>query len=97
MRAQPDQQRDNEEGMKRQRLLHRHSAVLMNAYAGAAIDEAQLTEAALQQLLQARVLWRSDEDGSLRISHKLRELIAEMIADEQRRQAHADVGAFLQE
>ncbi|HLR17346.1 MAG TPA: hypothetical protein VK099_05680 [Alcanivoracaceae bacterium] len=97
MSAQPYQHRLIEEGMKRLRLLHRHSAVLMNAYAGAAIDEAQLTEAALQQLLQARVLWRSDEDGSLRISHKLRELIAEMIADEQRRQAHADVGAFLQE
>lgn len=86
-----------EEGIKRLRLLHRHSSLLMQLYAGGTVDEGEVAENAIKQLLQARVLWRSDEDGSLRISHKLRELIAEMVADEERRSTHADVASFLQD
>lgn len=83
-------------GVKRLNLLSRYAEQLMHAYGGETIDEDALTSNALSQLLGARVLWRDDEDGRLRISHKLRELIAEMIADEQRRQTHADVAESLE-
>src|SRR5699024_1224310 len=86
-----------EEGIKRLRLLARHSQLLMHVYTGGSINEEQASGSAIEQLLHARVLWRADEDGSLRISHKLRELIAEMVADEERRSTHADVASFLQD
>ncbi|MDN5781160.1 MAG: hypothetical protein L0H23_03900, partial [Luteimonas sp.] len=84
-----------EAGVRRLKLLSLYGRVLMQAYSGGAIDDTDFTDNALRQLLGARVLWRDDEDGRLRISHKLRELIAEMIADEQRRQTHADVAESL--
>lgn len=83
-------------GVQRLNLLSRYGDALMRAYGGDAIDDGDFTDSALRQLLGARVLWRDDEDGHLRISHKLRELIAEMIADEQRRQTHADVAESLE-
>src|SRR5699024_390008 len=82
-------------GVRRLKLLSRSGEVLMRAYSGGAIDDTDFTDWALRQLLGARVLWRDDEDGRRRISHKLRELIAEMIAAEQRRQTHADVAESL--
>lgn len=82
-------------GVRRLNLLSRYGDVLMRAYGGSVIDDSDFSDSALRQLLAARVLWRDDEDGRLRISHKLRELIAEMIADEQRRQTHADVAESL--
>lgn len=82
-------------GARRLKLLARHADALMRAYAGGALAESDFSEGALQELITARVLWHNAEDGHLRLGHKLRELIAEMIADEQRRQTHADVAEAL--
>lgn len=82
-------------GIDQLQLLGRHASSLLQAYSRGQLDEQALPETTVQQLLQARVIWRDDDQGQLRIGHNLRELIAGMIGDEQRRQTHTDVGETL--
>lgn len=82
-------------GAQRLKLLARYANTLMHSYAGAPLSDADFSDAARHELLAARLLWRSEDDGSLRLSHRLRELIAEMIADERRRHTQADVAESL--
>ncbi len=44
----------------------------------------------MRKLLAARVLWRPDEQSGVKLSPKVRDLIAEMLADETRRHVNAD-------
>lgn len=82
-------------GVKRLRLLNQHSEALMRGYAGQPLQDTDFGTRGAEHLLAARVLWRKDEDGSLRISHRLREFIAEMLQDEQRRQTNTDMAELL--
>src|SRR5690625_508966 len=82
-------------GVKRLHLLGRHGEALMRGYAGGRLSDEDFSPRGLEQLLAARVLWRSD-NGDLRISHRLREFLAEMLQDEQRRQINTDMAGLLE-
>lgn len=82
-------------GIKRLRLLNQHSKALMRGYAGLTLHDEDFGPRGVEQLLAARVLWRSDTDGSLRISHRLSEFMAEMLQDEQRRHINTDMAELL--
>ncbi|CAG9295204.1 hypothetical protein [Celerinatantimonas diazotrophica] len=84
-------------GAKRLALLGKHAKVLMQAYLSGAVDESTLTENALKKLVAARILWRPSEDQPLTLRPLVSELIASMVADEQRRQINADVAEKLEQ
>lgn len=84
-------------GAERLALLGKHSKVLMQAYLDGFIDEAALTDKALNSLMAARILWRPDEEQALTLRPLISELIASMVADESRRQVNADVAEKLEQ
>lgn len=83
-------------GQERLALLGKHAAALMQGYVGEEVDPAAFSETALKKLLAARILWRPDDSSGLKLSHRVRDLLAEMLADERRRQVNADVGETLE-
>ena len=84
-------------GAERLALLGKHHKVLMQAYLEGFIDETALTDKALKSLMAARILWRPDEQQSLTLRPLVSELIASMVADENRRQVNADVAEKLEQ
>ncbi len=84
-------------GTERLALLGKHAAVLMQAYLTDEIDESAISEQAIKKLVAARILWRPDEQQGLKLRHAVRDLIAEMLVDESRRQVNADVAETLQQ
>lgn len=83
-------------GVERLALLGKHAEVLMAGYARDEVPLAGLSTTALNRLLAARILWRPDEQGGVKLTPKVRELIAEMLADETRRHVNADVAEPLE-
>ncbi|MCG6657869.1 hypothetical protein HOP52_08885 [Halomonas campisalis] len=83
-------------GAERLALLGKHAEALMAGYTRDEVPLAALSEAALRKLLAARILWRPDEQGGVKLAPKVRELIAEMLADESRRHVNADVAETLE-
>ncbi len=68
----------------------------MQAYTRDDVPLEGLSDGALRKLLAARVLWRPDEQSGVKLSPKVRDLIAEMLADETRRHVNADVAETLE-
>ncbi len=83
-------------GSERLALLGKHSEALMQAYTRDEVPLESLSDSALRKLLAARILWRPDEHSGVKLSPKVRELIAEMLADETRRHVNADVAETLE-
>ena len=83
------------QGIERLKLLGKHSDVLMQNYYGVELDEVAVGARAINQLLDAHILWRPDEESGLKLSDPVREMIVHLIADEQRRKVNADIGDFL--
>ncbi|MCW4152910.1 hypothetical protein OM427_25695 [Halomonas sp. 18H] len=83
-------------GVERLALLGKHAEALMQGYSRDEVPLANLSERALNKLLAARIVWRPDEQGGVKLAPRVRELIAEMLADETRRQVNADVGETLE-
>ncbi|CBV42262.1 hypothetical protein [Halomonas elongata] len=83
-------------GVERLALLGKHAEALMQGYSRDEIPLEALSDTALRRLLAARIVWRPDEQGGVKLAPKVRELIAEMLADETRRQVNADVGETLE-
>lgn len=83
-------------GVERLALLGKHAEALMAGYARDEVPLEGLSTTALNRLLAARILWRPDEQGGVKLSPKVRELIAEMLADETRRHVNADVAETLE-
>ena len=83
------------QGIERLKLLGKYSDVLMQNYYGVALDEVALGARTINQLLDAHILWRPDEESGLKLSDPVREMIVHLIADEQRRKVNADIGDFL--
>lgn len=83
------------QGVERLKLLGKHSDVLMQNYYGAPLDEVAVGSRAINQLLEAHILWRPDESSGLKLSDPVREMIVHLIADEQRRKVNVDIGDFL--
>ncbi|MDI5919250.1 hypothetical protein QLQ86_00390 [Halomonas sp. LR5S13] len=83
-------------GVERLALLGKHAGALMAGYARDEVPLEGLSTTALNRLLAARILWRPDEQGGVKLSPKVRELIAEMLADETRRHVNADVAETLE-
>ncbi|SFX66337.1 hypothetical protein [Marinospirillum alkaliphilum] len=83
-------------GAERLALLGKHAQALMQGYIGEQVDESAFSDAALKKLLAARILWRPDEDSGLKLSHRVRDLIAEMLSDARRRHVNADVAETLE-
>lgn len=83
-------------GVERLALLGRHAEALMQGYANDQVPLEGLSNTALRKLLSARIVWRPDEQGGLKLTPKVRELIAEMVSDEARRHVNADVAEALE-
>lgn len=83
------------QGIDRLKLLGKHSELLMHSYYGAQIDELQVGARAINQLLEANILRRADEESGLKLTSPVRELIVQLIADEERRKVNVEVGDFL--
>ncbi|SHF47136.1 hypothetical protein SAMN02745148_02727 [Modicisalibacter ilicicola DSM 19980] len=83
-------------GVERLALLGKHAEALMAGYARDEVPLEGLSTTALNRLLAARILWRPDEQGGVKLAPKVRELIAEMLADETRRHVNADVAETLE-
>ena len=83
-------------GSERLALLGKHADALMQAYTRDEVPLESLSDSALRKLLAARILWRPDEQSGVKLAPKVRELIAEMLADETRRHVNADVAETLE-
>ena len=83
-------------GAERLALLGKHAEALMAGYVRDEVPLEGLSTTALNRLLSARILWRPDEQAGVKLSPKVRELIAEMLADETRRHVNADVAETLE-
>ncbi|WP_114418505.1 hypothetical protein [Marinospirillum perlucidum] len=83
-------------GVERLALLGKHAEALMQGYLGEEVDPAAFSESALKKLLAARILWQSDDQSGLKLSHRVRDLLAEMLADEKRRHVNAEVAETLE-
>ena len=84
-------------GAERLALLGKHHKALMQGYLDGFVDETVFSEAALKKLIAARILWRPDEQQPLALRPLVSELIASMVADENRRQINADVAEKLEQ
>jgi hypothetical protein len=84
-------------GAERLALLGKHHKALMQGYMDGFVDETVFSEAALKKLIAARILWRPDEQQPLALRPLVSELIASMVADENRRQINADVAEKLEQ
>ncbi|MCF4008703.1 hypothetical protein [Rheinheimera sp. UJ63] len=84
-------------GAERLALLGKHHKALMQGYVDGFIDESAFSEGALKKLIAARILWRPDEQQPLALRPLVSELIASMVADENRRQINADVAEKLEQ
>ncbi|MDP4537020.1 hypothetical protein Q3O60_12530 [Alkalimonas collagenimarina] len=84
-------------GAERLALLGKHHKALMQGYLDGQVDETTFSEAALKKLIAARILWRPDEQQPLALRPLVSELIASMVADENRRQINADVAEKLEQ
>lgn len=84
-------------GAERLALLGKHHKPLMQGYLDGFIDESAFSEGALKKLIAARILWRPDEQQPLALRPLVSELIASMVADENRRQINADVAEKLEQ
>lgn len=78
-------------GSERLKLLGNYAEPLMQAYLTGEFDEAAVGERVLQRLIQARVLWRPEVNQGLKLRPQVGRMLAGMISDESRRQAHAEV------
>lgn len=84
-------------GAERLALLGKHHQALMQGYLDGFIDETVFSDVALKKLMGARILWRPDEQQPLALRPLVSELIASMVADENRRQINADVAEKLEQ
>ncbi|MDR7123007.1 hypothetical protein [Rheinheimera soli] len=84
-------------GAERLALLGKHHKPLMQGYIDGFIDENAFTDVALKKLIASRILWRPDEQQPLALRPLVSELIASMVADENRRQINADVAEKLEQ
>lgn len=83
-------------GVERLALLGKHAEALMAGYVRDEVPLEGLSTTALNRLLAARILWRPDEQAGVKLAPKVRELVAEMLADETRRHVNADVAETLE-
>ncbi|MFN4055193.1 MAG: hypothetical protein ACK4GU_09995 [Alishewanella aestuarii] len=84
-------------GAERLALLGKYHKQLMQGYLDGYVDETAFSEGALKKLIAARILWRPDEQQPLALRPLVSELIASMVADENRRQINADVAEKLEQ
>lgn len=84
-------------GAERLALLGKHHRALMQGYIDGFIDETAFSEQIVKKLIAARIVWRPDEQQPLMLRPLVSELIASMVADENRRQINADVAEKLEQ
>lgn len=82
-------------GKERLALIGRYADTLMRGYLAGEIDEAALSEKALHKLIDARLIYRPDEQAPLAVKSIVNELIASLVQDERKRQINSDVAEHL--
>lgn len=82
-------------GKERLELIGKHAEALMQGYLQGHVDETAFTLQALEKLINARILWRADEQQPLSLRPNVNELIASLTQDERKRQINSDVGEHL--
>lgn len=83
-------------GIERLALIGKHSKALMQAYLQGELDEATVSERALRKLVDANLIYQPDETRGFILRPHLNDLIASMVADENRRHVNADVADKLE-
>ena len=83
-------------GTERLALLGKHASLLMKTYVNGELDESQLTERALRKLVHANLVYQPDEHRGFILRPQFSDLIASMVADENRRHINADVADKLE-
>ena len=79
-------------GIERLTLIGRHSGALMHAYVHGELNESTLSDRAMRKLVEARVIYQPDETRGFVLRPQVSDLIASMVADENRRHVNAEVG-----
>lgn len=83
------------QGVKKLKLLAKHSELLLHSYYQQPVDELAVGELAIRQLLDADIFWRGgDEQASLKLSEPISQLLSHLLKDEKRRKANTDIGEF---
>jgi hypothetical protein len=82
-------------GKERLELIGKHADALMQGYLQGHVDETAFSLQALEKLINARILWRADEQQPLSLRPNVNELIASLTQDERKRQINSDVGEHL--
>ncbi|WP_108652264.1 phosphoenolpyruvate carboxylase [Dongshaea marina] len=82
-------------GVKFLRQLARHGDLLMRAYQNGTLDETAEDPKVIEKLLDARVLYRPEEQAEIRLASALRSILEEGLRDERSRQITTNVGATL--
>lgn len=83
-------------GTERLGLIGKHAEVLMKTYVSGELDETQLSERALRKLVHANLIYQPDETRGFILRPQFSDLIASMVADENRRHINADVADKLE-
>ena len=82
-------------GRERLKLIGTHADTLMQGYLSGEIDETSVSEKALNKLIDARLIYRSDEQAPLTLKSIVSEVIASLVQDERKRQINSDVAEHL--
>lgn len=82
-------------GVERLKLIGKHADTLMQGYLTGEIDETALSEKAISKLMDARLIYRPDEQAPLTVKAIVSELIASLVQDERKRQINSDVAEHL--
>lgn len=81
-------------GIKRLKLLGKHSELIMQSYYGGEIDELLAGEPTIHQLEDADIVWRPDQQSGLKLTDPIRNLVVHLLKDERRRKVNTEVGDF---
>jgi hypothetical protein len=85
------------QGVKRLNLIGKYSTQLMDAYIKGFFDEDSVSVGILNNLVDARILYRPDATQGLKLRPDVNKLIANLTEDERKRQINADVSSPLYE
>lgn len=82
-------------GVKLLNAMSNHADLIMEAYFSGAVAEGNFSPKVIKNLVDAKVLWRPDDDVQLRLRPSLRTLLQESLKDEHSRQIDANLGTAI--
>ena len=83
-------------GTERLALIGKHADILMKTYVSGELNETQISARGLRKLVHANLIYQPDETRGYILRPQFSDLIASMVADENRRHMNADVADKLE-